>query len=359
MNEAEENLWAQAADLCSRAKAFAIYKRPDASTAQLIVQQTGELEAALSLDKIDVWQGYVVAPFYIENNCPLLLIRAEICMELPLDEPSDESKVLIPSTECTSQYSKVFQTFIEALQAGKFKKIVLSRNETIETPAKQEPLQLMRAACNNYPNSFVSLWHTEPSGTWLMASPEVLIEKNGQWHTMALAGTQTLSPSAMEIDTSGWDEKNRREQNIVEEYIEEVLQRKGISYLKSNPRPVRAGQLSHLCTHFYFNFPKQESISALLKELHPTPAVCGLPKETTLNFIREQEPQSRKYYAGFNGPLQLNGETHLFVTLRCMNIQEGQATLYAGGGLIDTSKLENEWKETIKKMSTMKVLLTK
>ncbi|EKC80440.1 protein containing Chorismate binding protein, partial [human gut metagenome] len=92
----------------------------------------------------------------------------------------------------------------------------------------------------------------------------------------------------------------------------------------------------------------------VLDALYPTPAVCGIPKDEARRFILQYEHQSRKYYSGFVGPISPKGKTHLYVSLRCMNIlDDGSCELYAGGGLLKESEMEKEWKETEAKMQTI------
>ena len=98
----------------------------------------------------------------------------------------------------------------------------------------------------------------------------------------------------------------------------------------------------------------------LLNALHPTPAVCGMPKTATRNFIMHNESAPRDYYSGFAGTLNPDGDTNLFVTLRCMkiaqqhNAEPDEYTLYAGGGLLKDSTCQSEWEETESKMNTMR-----
>ena len=108
---------------------------------------------------------------------------------------------------------------------------------------------------------------------------------------------------------------------------------------------------------------KDFGLAQLLNKLHPTPAVCGLPKETAKNFILEHEGYDRSFYTGFLGEINLNsgGEksanTHLFVNLRCMELFEDKAVLFVGGGITNDSNNEKEWEETVAKSSTMKAIL--
>ncbi|HBK29014.1 MAG TPA: isochorismate synthase, partial [Parabacteroides sp.] len=95
----------------------------------------------------------------------------------------------------------------------------------------------------------------------------------------------------------------------------------------------------------------------VLSLLHPTPAVCGLPKEDAFRFIIEKEGYDRSYYSGFVGWLSPTGQTDIYVNLRCVNIHPDTYTLFAGGGLLASSDLEDEWEETIDKMKTMQNIL--
>ena len=83
-------------------------------------------------------------------------------------------------------------------------------------------------------------------------------------------------------------------------------------------------------------------------------------KQEAYQFILQNEGYNRKYYSEFIGLLDPDGETDIDVNIRCMNINKKQCTLYAGGGLLPSSGLEDEWVETEKKLRTMKdILITK
>lgn len=192
-----------------------------------------------------------------------------------------------------------------------------------------------------------------------MATPEVLLSgEGGVWSTMALAGTQSAGHDDESDEQVEWSEKNREEQQYVASYIADILRDYVEGLQMSEPYTVRAAHLYHLRTDFRFHLRDEEHVGNLLSALHPTPAVCGIPKRETRRFILENEPDGRSYYAGFCGPLMLKGATRLFVSLRCMRILDTEYRLYAGGGLLRESEEEQEWKETEEKLQTMKKLLT-
>ena len=111
----------------------------------------------------------------------------------------------------------------------------------------------------------------------------------------------------------------------------------------------------HLKTDFYFHLKETDRLGDVLCQLHPTPAVCGLPKQAAYDFILQNEGHNRSYYAGIIGWLAPHdGQTALYVNLRCMHLTGKKATLYAGGGILPSSVEESEWQETQHKMETMR-----
>ena len=103
------------------------------------------------------------------------------------------------------------------------------------------------------------------------------------------------------------------------------------------------------------NFPELGSV--MLRLLHPTSAVCGMPKESALHFNQQLEGYDRSFFSGFLGPVNMQDETHLFVNLRCMQLLDQQAALYAGAGVTIDSEPQREWEETELKMRTMQQVM--
>ena len=173
--------------------------------------------------------------------------------------------------------------------------------------------------------------------------------KNGNWKTDALAGTKKISKD----DAVIWDDKNRLEQQIVVEYMQQQLIKAGIKSTYSEPKTIRSGNLAHLKSEFSFHIDDSSKIGSLLNLLHPSPAVCGFPKKEAFDFITKNEGYDRKYYSGFLGYLDVDNKTDLFVNLRCMQIFKQNLRLFAGGGILPSSELISEWKETEYKLQTI------
>ncbi len=347
--------------LIQQGQPFAAYRVPGEKPLLVSAQAAGSIRLVHDLEELDGKQGFVIAPFCISHTHPAVLIESEK-MDMPfhLDtEDEDTSPMHFPEesfrTDCTEEYATRFLTFSQALQEGRFDKLVFSRSYCMKRMPEFSPEAVFKAACRRYIHSYVYLCHTPQTGTWLGCTPEIILsgEKN-RWNTVALAGTQPLQNGQL---PQAWDEKNRKEQAYVTKYIREQLQSLGIPAEENGPYSAYAGALSHLKTDFSFTLDDNNNLGRLLKVLHPTPAVCGLPKEAAYHFILANEGYDRSYYSGFIGRLDPDGKTGLYVNLRCMHIGNDSLTLYAGGGLLPSSDLKDEWLETEKKMQTLKRLL--
>lgn len=347
--------------------AYAFYRLPHAEEVVKVSQEEGEPEQLFSLSELNGREGFVVAPFEITTDHPILLIRPDKVESLRRSPSSSSHPSHISlSPSSSSSYAIDFANFHSQLQRGAFQKIVLSRCADEQLPDGLTPLDLFYRACELYPRMFISLVECEKSGIWLTASPEILLDWNGDcWHTIALAGTMKLEGEQLsgEGETVTWSTKNIQEQRFVTTYITECLEQFTGDFHEEGPYTARAANLVHLRSDFSFTLPDNDHLGELLHALHPTPAVCGLPKRDAFNFINRNEHTSRRYYSGFMGPLSLLPSrislpgTHLYVSLRCMNIEGRTCHLFAGGGLLKDSTEEQEWLETEAKLETMRNLL--
>lgn len=206
----------------------------------------------------------------------------------------------------------------------------------------------------NYKNAMVYLWFHPKVGCWMGASPERLIHiHKKEFKTMSLAGTQSFKNTTKVT----WKTKEQEEQQFVTDYILETI-KSAIQHVKiSAPYTVKAGSLLHIRTDVSGELKSKKALGKLIDALHPTPAVCGLPKNIATDFILENECYDRSFYTGYLGELNVNNETNLFVNLRCMEIEKKRISFYIGGGITKDSLAENEWNETVFKAEVMKRIL--
>ncbi len=240
---------------------------------------------------------------------------------------------------------------IQEMRSTDLEKVVLARTHL--THDSIDPIRFFTTLRKLYPHAFVSLVSTPEYGTWIGASPELLLAVNdiNQFRTVSLAGTEPVDDERTPIR---WTDKEFEEQEIVSRYILKRIRQLGISQIHvEGPYTHQAGNVYHLRTDITGSLASATDTSKLVNILHPTPAVCGRPKQQALDFIRETEPFHRKLYAGYLGPVNLHGETRLYVNLRCLRLLETGAVVYAGAGLTSDSIPEAEWAETTLKCQTL------
>lgn len=342
--------------------AYAIYRLPYQDHCVYLSQDHGTPEVLSSIEELNGKSGFVIAPFAIAPSTPIVLLHPDRVEEMFI-RTVDESQCVtaqmpsvVHSTSHGTQradYAADFALLHQLLDDARLQKVVLARCDHERRDEALSPEQLFQRACQRYPRQYVCLVSTPATGTWLMATPEILVDGTAeQWRTMALAGTMKAQSSPV------WSEKNRREQQLVADYIEQELQPFVTDLTTEGPHTTQAADLIHLRTIFHFALRDTQRLGDLLAALHPTPAVCGLPKQQAYEAILQHEHTPRAYYSGFMGTLYPEGNTHLYVSLRCMQILEDEYRLYAGGGLLKESDEQAEWDETKAKLQTMLSLLT-
>ena len=357
------------------ATGFALYRFPHQQQVTRVCQTQGQPLELASCRDLNDRRGFVVAPFQVAPRHPILLIRPDQVQTF-----ADASQCTLPEgwqmapsepAVCTGQtdappapdsdrasYGRDFRCFHDQLRSDRFRKLVLSRCAEISAQCSPDVLVLFQSACRLYPRLFVALTYTPQSGLWLTATPEILLEgEAGRWRTIALAGTMRLEGAQLqgEGEEVCWSTKNIQEQRYVATYITECLEQVSADVTEEGPRTVRAANLVHLRSDFTFSLYNNVRVGDVLQLLHPTPAVCGLPKQQAFRFIVGHEHTPRLYYSGFQGPLGIEpAATHLYVSLRCMQITPRAFRLYAGGGLLKDSTEEQEWLETEAKLETMR-----
>ena len=212
----------------------------------------------------------------------------------------------------------------------------------------------------NYPSAFNYCFYHPKIGIWFGATPEQFLKLNQKsLQTVALAGTQVAGVS----DKINWNEKEKVEQQLVTDFITSGLVGKVNKLYISSPYSVKAGNLRHIKTDITATIKSKKAIGEIILALHPTAAVCGLPKEAAKAFILENEKYDREYYSGFLGELNIDlatfrtEQSDLFVNLRCMKIKGKVAELFVGCGITAASIPGDEFLETVNKSMTIKRVL--
>lgn len=269
----------------------------------------------------------------------------EIDFELDFDVKSIDIQT---SNAAKNHFKELVDLSVKEIKSGKFEKLVVSRK--IDFQNEIDIFQTYKNILKTYPTAFRYLFFHPKVDIWIGATPEQLLKiENNHFETVALAGTQLFS------DNIHWTKKEIEEQQFVTDYIVSNCKKTASTIEISEPFTVQAGKLAHIKTIISGTISK-ENESELISKLHPTPAVCGLPKEKAKEFILKNEKYDRKFYTGYLGEYNINETTNLFVNLRCMEIGETNS-IYVGCGITKDSIAENEFVETANKSMTMQHIL--
>lgn len=340
---------------------FVIFRMPGSSGSTVYFGKIKQIKLTNAYNL----QGFILSPFTSSSQKPALFLEPdsvlEIFSEIPdllvdqmhLSESLPETKLIVSTNKVN--YIQNLEKLIELLRSGEATKVVISRTTVIERFSNLQLIHFYNALCKTYPHAFVYLAHIPPYGIWMGATPETLIScHEKECKTMALASTRKAGSQ------TEWGQKEREEQAIVSRYIQTILAGHRVCNLKvSDPFAKQAGAMEHLCTDFVFELPERAMLAQIIDELHPTPAVCGIPKEKALQLIKKFETHKREFYTGFLGPINHNWKTDLFVNLRCMKITSSKMILFTGGGITKDSVPEKEWEETELKAQTLLSVIEK
>jgi len=300
--------------------------------------------------------GFVFAPFDdIFKTILFKKVDSEVVQEKITTEflkINNDTEELLSKSIASEEYQILVKNAVNAIKNGDFLKVVTSRKESIDI--KIDLLKTVSNLLSLYPNAFVYCWHHPKVGCWIGATPENLLTvSNLNFRTIALAGTK----SKLTINQD-WQEKEKVEHQLVIDYINNQLSslqsvNKISDFTIGKTYTVSAGSLLHLKTEIY-GILNEGDIVSLIKKLHPTPAVCGMPKEAAKKFVLDNEGYERSFYTGFLGEVNVDAKTSLFVNLRCAKIDGDNVSIYIGGGITSESNPEREWQETVAKTSTIK-----
>ena len=236
-----------------------------------------------------------------------------------------------------------------------FEKIVLARSLTVESKQKLKPTVLAHNLRQKYPDCYNFLIQKDEDTSFVGATPERLATfRHGKLQTEGLAGSASRGRSALEDATLAQSlmnsQKDLSEHKFVVRSIQDSL--KELSTDVKSPRHPRVKKLNnvqHLFTPIEAKIKHGVQIHDLIRELHPTPAVGGYPKQTSFPHIHEIEQIDRGWYAAPVGWFNLNGCGEFAVGIRSALLHKNRAELFAGCGIVADSDPKKEWKETLLK----------
>lgn len=350
---------------------FVVYSRPINSVIKCWMQRDDQLHITKTYSE----SGFVFAPFnsdddtivFPEDDCAHKILEVESPLGL---KPNKSFLSDLPKDSRKEVHLELLEKAIQTINGKTIDKVVLSRVEK-RSLSEVDPIEIFKRLYDTYKNAMVYCWFHPKVGLWLGATPELLFKVVGrQLTTISLAGTQADRGE----EQVKWSSKEIEEQQIVTDFISDQIRNHTSDITISPVETVKAGSLLHLKTRIISTICKESDLKEVIDALHPTPAVCGFPKNSAKDFILENENYDRTYYTGFLGELNLKHFTtrnsnrrnvennayrsikrisNFYVNLRCTQIKDGKAYIYVGGGITKDSIPSKEWEETVNKTKTI------
>ncbi len=249
--------------------------------------------------------------------------------------PKDDNQI---EAETKEEYLNQLDKVIQVIKENHLPKMVYSRRKIFTGFNTIDLKASFNNICASYPNAFRYLFF-DGETSWMGAFSEVLGKFNKKTHefeTMSLAGTLPISEN--------WSEKEIEEQKPVSSYIRNILNNYSDHINESKTYDHISGNIKHLRTDFKTKI-KPQDLSKIINDLHPTPAVCGIPKDFCKENIQKFEKFARELYSGY---IRIENEDTIqyFVNLRCSKLYQNSVHSFVGGGITAQSNTEKEWIET-------------
>jgi len=336
---------------------FVVYSKPNQKKLICCIQKDSKLHELKNYYQ----RGFIINSFLNDKKYIIPIEESEVLIEDVINYNETTSNNYFNEVDSLgkTKFQEIISKALDKIALKEFDKVVLSRKERVEL-INFNFIKSFKQILNTYPAAFRYMFYHPEIGFWIGASPEQLLKiKDKNIETVALAGTQLYAKNKK----VKWSNKEIVEQQYVTDYVFNAISEISNSIKTSSPYTVIAGNLLHIKTDITATINSNLDVGKLINILHPTPAVCGFPKENALQFILENENYDRDFYSGFLGELNIDiqnniiNNSDLYVNLRCLNVEDTAVNLYIGCGITGGSNPEKEYIETVNKSYTMKKIL--
>lgn len=262
-----------------------------------------------------------------------------------------------------NHWEKNIEQAVTWISQQRLNKVVLANATTFTAENPISAYDLLSASQRKNLGCYHFLWSEDGQSTFIGSSPERLyLRQDRQFHTEALAGTVAVSDNLAETERNAlWllnDHKNIYENLLVVDDICSHLADCAEDITVGDAEIKRLHNVQHLRRQIQTVLAPQVTDADCLTRIHPTAAVAGLPRSIAKQFIRQNEPFERGWYAGTLGYFTPQS-AEFCVTLRSALIEQNRITVYAGAGIVEESTAESEWAEIERKSLAIAGLLTK
>jgi len=254
------------------------------------------------------------------------------------------------------KWQKNITKALHAFRAKKLDKIVLARKTTLKFDGKVDPIELLWKLRLNNHRAYYFCFQPVEDAAFIGGTPEQLYYRSANHiHTEAVAGTRKRGASKTEDIRLEEDllscEKDIREHRFVVDSIRNSMKKLGTDINEQDKISIlKLSRLQHLSMQFYGRLKSKIQDCDILENIHPTPAVGGVPSEKAIAEIEKIEKFDRGWYAGPVGWIGRD-EAEFAVAIRSGLVFEDELHLYSGAGIVEGSSSQNEWEEVESKIA--------
>lgn len=305
--------------------------------------------------------------FYKSKNESLLISFS--LNETPTDKSillkEGDKKNLLKSIELSpfkfdsySEWEKRVNSAVDMITNNKLEKIVLARKKEFKTNYEIDFTEIINVLNTDYRDCFNFLLKSNDS-YFFGSSPELLAEINyTSFKSEALAGSIKRGNSEIEDNYLSAillkDNKNLTEHQIVIDYLKSNLKNVVNNFVISEvPKIKRLKNIQHLQTEIQGQIKSDVDIFNLVSKIFPTPAVCGIPKDESLNKLSDLENFERGIFTGIIGWFNFNNRADFYVAIRSGLYKDNFLSVFAGSGIVHNSNALDEYKETELKLKVI------
>ena len=256
-------------------------------------------------------------------------------------------------------WSRMVWRTLRRIHAGDAEKVVLARTMDLAPTRRVSPLDLVLALWQESHGSHVFLFEPVPGAAVAGAAPETLATVvDGVVRATAVAGSVAVGADSVETAQLARrlfnSDKDRAEHDFAVRDMVARLSALGCSVERDvEPHVLTLARIQHLETKIAATIPHGVTLLDILASLHPTPAVCGMPRNVALSILTESEVFDRGWYAGPVGWLGSDGKGIFVPALRSAVSRGASWRLFAGAGIVPGSDPALEWAETELKFDPM------
>ncbi|WP_405282488.1 isochorismate synthase [Gaopeijia maritima] len=249
-------------------------------------------------------------------------------------------------------WGDAIEAILAAIRGGRVRKAVLARTLDVHLGGRIDPVDLAETLWRRNPGTHLFLFEPSPGRALVGAAPEALATvRAGIFHATAVAGSVGVGESDDERARMGESllssAKDRAEHRMV---VDDMVARLGpvATGIRAADEPelLPLARIQHLETAIRARVAPERHVLDLVAALHPTPAVCGVPRDEALALLHDEEPFERGWYAGPVGWCSVDGDGHFVPALRTAVGDGREWRLFAGAGIVEGSTAQGEWDET-------------